>query len=104
MGDKNANDEHIDVDECVHISTPELTVNENPVVPVKRVKSLHKRETLDQPNDQSLESGQLEVEFVFAKLVPDDNELEDQSHDRHRSVELAHHINILQYPNCKINQ
>ena len=51
MGDKNANYEHIDVDECIDISTPKSTVSENSVVPVERVTSLHKRETLDQPND-----------------------------------------------------
>ena len=51
MSDKNSNDEHIDVDECVDVSAPKLTVNENPIVPVERVCSLHKRETLDQPND-----------------------------------------------------
>ena len=104
MGDKNANDEHIDVDECIDISTPKSTVSENSVVPIERVTSLHKRETLDQPNDQSLESRQLEVEFVFAELVPNDNELEDQSQCRHRSVELAHRINILQRRNGLVNQ
>ncbi len=96
MGDEDSNDEHIDVDECINVSRPEPTVFVNPVAPVERVSSLHKCETLNHPNDQSLERGQLEVEFVFAKLVPNDYELENQSQAPHRSVELAHHIDIIQ--------
>ncbi len=103
MGNKNANDEHIDVNECINISTPELTVDENTIVPIERVNSLHKRETLDQPNNQSLESGQLEVELVFAKLVYNDNELEDQSQCRHCIIELSHYIDIVQRRNGLLN-
>ena len=55
-GDKDADQEHVDVDEGADVTRPLLTVLEDAIAPVDREENLEQGQRLDHPDDGALET------------------------------------------------